>query len=88
MVIFHSYVKLPEGNLLYRIAFARLSRSSRDHSFSFHGDIFVVVYFRGAFAENMFCGEVYFRDECLLTLFRKALSRAFVPSYFPFAETP
>jgi hypothetical protein len=29
-----------------------------------------------------------FRGVCLLRLFREALSRAFVPTYFPFAETP
>jgi hypothetical protein len=47
--------------LTHRIAFAQLSRCFHDHSFSFRGDIFVVIYFRGAFAENMLSGGVYSR---------------------------
>ena len=85
----------------YRIAFARLSRCFRDCSFSLRRDIFFVVYFRGAFAENVFCGEVYFRGAfaalsrrfrgaCLLTLFREALSRSSFASFraqlFSFCE--
>ena len=47
--------------LTYRIPFAQLSRCFRDHTFSFRGDVFVLIYFRSAFAENMLCGGVYFR---------------------------
>ena len=74
------------------IAFTQLSRCFRDHSFRFRGDIFVVIYFRGGFrSEHVVWGSVLslrFRGACLLRLFREALSRAFAPSYFPFAETP
>ena len=71
--------------LAYRIVFAQFSRCFRDHNFSFRGDLFVVIYFRGAFAANMLCGGVYFRGAFAAHFFWGFFSQTFAPSYFPFA---
>ena len=44
---------LSPSPLTYRFAFAKLLRCFRDHSFSFRGNVFIVIYFRGAFADEI-----------------------------------